>query len=59
MAKVKCVKRFYDIAERVDRNPGDEWDVTDARAKALNATEYGTLVEVAAKPKAKARKGAE
>lgn len=55
MVKVKCTSKFFDIAAGVDRLPGDEWEVSEARAKAINGTDYGVLVEVAAKPKPRTR----
>ena len=55
MPKVKALKKFYDIEADSDRLPGDSWEVTAERAKALNATHYGELVEVA-KTATKARK---
>lgn len=59
MVKVKCIKKFYDLKAEVDRLPGDEWEVSDARAKEMNASLYGMLVEVVSKAKAKPKKEAE
>lgn len=38
MAKVQCVNRFNDVtqpAEKMQRLPGDAWEVTEERAKHL------------------------
>lgn len=60
MPKVKALKKFYDLEAGVDRVPGDSWEASAARAKALNETQYGELVEVAKAAKArKAKEGAE
>lgn len=59
MPKVKALKKFYDVEAKLDREPGDSWDVTAERATALNSTQYGELVEVAkaARRKPAAKKG--
>ena len=53
MPKVKALKKFYDIEAGSDRLPGDSWEVTAERAKALNTTQYGELVEVTKATKAR------
>ena len=45
MARVKAVKPFADLVERVDRAIGDEWEVTADRLAAINGTQFGILVE--------------
>lgn len=38
MVKVQCVNRFNDVtqpAEKMQRSPGDVWEVTEERAKHL------------------------
>lgn len=59
MVKVKCIQKFYDVKADADRLPGDEWEVSDARAKEINSSRYGDLVEVVSKAKAKPKKEAE
>ena len=43
--KVKAIKLFEDIEAKVDRRPGDVWEVDEARFESLNSTKYGQLVE--------------
>ena len=43
--KVKAIKLFEDIQAKVDRKPGDVWEVDEARFESLNSTEFGQLVE--------------
>ena len=42
---VEAIKYFGDKAEKVDRYPGDQWEVDEDRFEALNATVYGELVK--------------
>ena len=49
--KVKAIKLFEDIQAKVDRKPGDVWEVDEARFEALNSTEFGKLVEAVEEPK--------
>lgn len=44
---VKATAHFYDVAAGVDRKPGDAFEVSQERYKALNGTEYGVLVSQA------------
>lgn len=45
MARVRAVKPFEDVVEKVDRVIGDEWEVTADRLAAINGTQFGVLVE--------------
>ena len=53
--RARCVKAFFDLEERVQRQPGDEWECAKARLEAVNAAGYGTLAEEVQAPKAKAK----
>lgn len=48
--KVKVVSPFRDLQENLDRKRGDEFECTEERFNAINATEYGILVEPAEQP---------
>lgn len=57
--RARCVNPFWDVAERVRREPGDEWECGGERLAAINAAGYGPLAEEVpvpkARPKAKAK----
>lgn len=44
--KVRALANFFDAKEEVDRNKGDEFEVTKERADAINEAGYGKLIEV-------------
>lgn len=49
--KAKVIVQFYDIPEKVTRKPGEEIEVTEARFKEINSTEFGDLIEKVATAK--------
>lgn len=56
MFEIEAVKVFEDLAEGVDRKPGDRWKVDDERFEAINSTIYGELAKrVESEPKPKGR----
>lgn len=46
--RVKCIRTFRDFEAGRVRDSGEEFEVTPDRFKAINGTEYGTLVEALA-----------
>lgn len=53
--EARCVTPFFDKQEGKDREPGEVFECTDERFKAINATEFGVLAEAVAQPKAQAK----
>lgn len=51
--KVVALQSFFDMKERVDRNPGDEFEVTEARFKEINSRYEHDLVKAKATPRKK------
>lgn len=45
--RARCLAAFWDMAERVQRSPGDEWGLDAARLGEINAAGYGPLAEAA------------
>lgn len=43
--RARCLAAFWDMAERVQRSPGDEWELDAARLGEINAAGYGPLAE--------------
>ena len=57
--RVVCRALFHDIEADVDRNPGDEFEVTPERLAAINSAGFGELARaVEEAPEAKAPKAA-
>ncbi len=54
--KVKCLKPFSDFKEKVERTPGEVFEVTKARAAELEEKLPEGYVEVLPEPKKKAKK---
>lgn len=56
---VEAVRPFEDLVEKVDRKPGERWEVSPERFEAINSTVYGELViqvdKLKPKPSRKAR----
>lgn len=58
--KAKVLKGFYDKeAGHVYREPGETFELTQARLAAINAAGHGELVEKVAAPRKKKTEGAE
>lgn len=51
--RIRATAPFYDKAEGIDRDEGEEWEVDEERLAAINSTEYGILAD-AVDPPAKA-----
>lgn len=49
MMKVVALRAFNDLEAGIPRGEGDEWEVTEERFLSLNSSEFGKLVDKAAK----------
>lgn len=50
MAKVKCIKVFYDLQEKLQRNPGDVFSCGEDRTNLLKGLKLVEVLEEEKKP---------
>lgn len=50
MAKVKCIAVYYDLEDKVQRNPGEAFECSDERAELLRGLKLVEVLKEATKP---------